>query len=43
MKLAIVGSREFENYDQLCAEVERIKETQTIELKDYYGNQEKIS
>ena len=32
MKLAIVGSREFENYDLLCAVVERIKGTQTIEL-----------
>ena len=27
MKFAIVGSREFENYDLLCAEVEKIKET----------------
>lgn len=32
MKLAIVGSREFENYDLLCVEVSKIKETQTIEL-----------
>lgn len=32
MKLAIVGSREFENYDLLCAEVEKIKQTQTVEL-----------
>ena len=32
MKLAIVGFREFENYDFLCAEVEKIKQTQTIEL-----------
>lgn len=32
MKLAIVGSREFENYDLLCTEVEKIKQTQTIEL-----------
>ena len=30
MKLAIVGSREFENYDLLCAEVAKIKETQTV-------------
>ena len=32
MKLAIVGSREFENYDLLCAEVAKIRETQKIEL-----------
>ena len=32
MKLAIVGSREFENYDLLCAEVAKIQETQNIEL-----------
>lgn len=32
MKLAIVGSREFENYDLLCTEVEKIKQTQNIEL-----------
>lgn len=32
MKLAIVGSREFENYDLLCAEVDKIKQTQAIEL-----------
>lgn len=32
MKLAIVGSREFENYDLLCTEVEKIKQKQTIEL-----------
>lgn len=32
MKLAIVGSREFENYDLLCTEVEKTKQTQTIEL-----------
>ena len=32
MRLAIVGSREFENYDLVCAEVAKIKETQTIDL-----------
>ena len=32
MKLAIVGSREFENYDLLCAEVAKIRETQKIDL-----------
>ena len=32
MKLAIVGSRDFEDYDLLCAEVEKIKQTQAIEL-----------
>ena len=32
MKLAIVGSREFENYDLLCAEVAKIQKTQNIEL-----------
>ena len=32
MKLAIVGSREFENYDLLCAEVAKIQETQKVEL-----------
>ena len=32
MKLAIVGSREFENYDLLCAEVAKIQKTQKIDL-----------
>ena len=32
MKLAIVGSREFENYDLLCVEVAKIQETQKIDL-----------
>ena len=32
MKLAIVGSREFEDYDLLCVEVAKIQETQTIDL-----------
>ncbi len=32
MKLAIVGSREFENYDLLCAEVAKIQATQKIDL-----------
>ena len=32
MKLAIVGSREFENYDLLCVEVAKIQDTQKIDL-----------
>lgn len=32
MKLAIVGSREFENYDILCAEVAKIQKKQKIDL-----------
>ena len=32
MKLAIVGSREFTDYDLLCREVAKIQETQTIDL-----------
>ena len=33
MKLAIVGSREFGNYDLVCAEVEKLKKNgQKIEL-----------
>ena len=33
MKLAIVGSREFGNYDLVCAEIEKLKKNgQKIEL-----------
>ena len=32
MRLAIVGSREFGNYDLLCAEVAKIQQTQKIDL-----------
>lgn len=32
MRLAIVGSREFENYDLVCAEVAKIQQTQKIDL-----------
>ena len=32
MRLAIVGSREFTNYDLLCREVAKIQETQKIDL-----------
>lgn len=32
MRLAIVGSREFENYDLVCAEVAKIQKTQKIDL-----------
>ena len=32
MRLAIVGSREFTNYDLLCSEVAKIQETQKIDL-----------
>ena len=32
MRLAIVGSREFGDYDLLCAEVAKIQQTQTIDL-----------
>jgi len=32
MKLAIVGSRTFENYDLVCAEVAKIQETQNVDL-----------
>lgn len=32
MKLAIVGSREFENYDLFCAEVAKIQKKQKIDL-----------
>ena len=32
MKLAIVGSRTFENYDLVCAEVAKIQETQKVDL-----------
>lgn len=32
MRLAIVGSRTFENYDLVCAEVAKIQETQKIDL-----------
>ena len=32
MRLAIVGSREFENYELLCAEVAKIQKTKKIDL-----------
>ena len=32
MRLAIVGSREFENYDLVCAEVAKIQQTQNVDL-----------
>ena len=32
MRLAIVGSREFGNYDLLCAEVAKIQQTQKIDM-----------
>ena len=32
MRLAIVGSREFGDYDLLCAEVAKIQQTQKIDL-----------
>lgn len=32
MRLAIVGSRTFGNYDLVCAEVAKIQQTQTIDL-----------
>lgn len=32
MRLAIVGSREFENYDLVCEKVAKIQETQKIDL-----------
>lgn len=32
MRLAIVGSREFEDYDLVCAEVAKIQKTQNVDL-----------
>ena len=32
MRLAIVGSREFGNYDLLCVEVAKIQQTQKIDM-----------